>query len=212
MPVQMSFPMSYQQLSLGYLHYEDLILRAAKSKNRVEQLSLLLGCFLLYTANSAKLIKKPFNSLLGETFDFAHGETRVFSEQISHHPPKSAFYIENPEYVMESLFFVEMKMGWTCLDTSHKGYQKIYIKSLREWFLIENPNMQVRNLIWGKKYIRLMGRIQIRSLKNKDRAFVEYNTDAQDPEFVRGKVVINNETAAKLSGRKTGKIFLTPQN
>jgi len=42
--------------------------------------------------------KKPFNPLLGETWqaEQANGGCRIFMEQISHHPPISAFEMIGP--------------------------------------------------------------------------------------------------------------------
>lgn len=41
--------------------------------------------------------KKPFNPILGETWqaDMCDGST-MYMEQISHHPPVSAFHLEGP--------------------------------------------------------------------------------------------------------------------
>lgn len=44
--------------------------------------------------------KKPLNPVLGEVFygkwpDTGKGETFLVSEQVSHHPPITAYYIEN---------------------------------------------------------------------------------------------------------------------
>jgi len=34
-------------------------------------------------------VQKPFNPLLGETFEMVTDDCRVISEQVSHHPPIS---------------------------------------------------------------------------------------------------------------------------
>lgn len=33
---------------------------------------------------------KPFNPLLGETWEYDNGQVRIITEQVSHHPPISA--------------------------------------------------------------------------------------------------------------------------
>lgn len=38
--------------------------------------------------------RKPFNPILGETYEIIQPNFRVMSEQVSHHPPVSAFYLE----------------------------------------------------------------------------------------------------------------------
>lgn len=42
--------------------------------------------------------KKPFNSLLGETFDFEQEDFKVVAEQVSHHPPIAAYYGESNDF------------------------------------------------------------------------------------------------------------------
>ena len=41
--------------------------------------------------------KKPFNPILGETWQASLSDgSQMYMEQISHHPPVSAFHIEGP--------------------------------------------------------------------------------------------------------------------
>ena len=35
--------------------------------------------------------KKPFNPILGETYEFVANNSRFIAEQVSHHPPITAF-------------------------------------------------------------------------------------------------------------------------
>lgn len=45
--------------------------------------------------------KKNFNPMLGETYEFVTSEYRFFSEQVSHHPPISAYKLEGRGYQMQ---------------------------------------------------------------------------------------------------------------
>lgn len=38
--------------------------------------------------------RKPFNPVLGETYELVQPEWRFVAEQVCHHPPISAFYAE----------------------------------------------------------------------------------------------------------------------
>jgi len=42
--------------------------------------------------------QKPFNSMLGETFELVTSKYRYVSEQVSHHPPITAYHCENNLY------------------------------------------------------------------------------------------------------------------
>lgn len=45
-----------------------------------------------------KRMKKPFNSILGETYEYVGDRFRFFGEQVSHHPPVSAYHFEGKNY------------------------------------------------------------------------------------------------------------------
>jgi len=43
--------------------------------------------------------KKPFNPLLGETYELIEeNKFKFIAEQVSHHPPISAFFAESNDY------------------------------------------------------------------------------------------------------------------
>jgi len=42
--------------------------------------------------------KKPFNPMLGETYELVTEDFRFFAEQVSHHPPISAYEQEGRDY------------------------------------------------------------------------------------------------------------------
>jgi len=48
------------------------------------------------------MLTKPFNPLLGETYELVTDEFRYFSEQVCHHPPRTAFHLEGKNYTVAS--------------------------------------------------------------------------------------------------------------
>ena len=49
-----------------------------------------------FSSNYGRL-GKPFNPLLGETFELVRDDFRFISEQVKHHPPVSAFHAESTQ-------------------------------------------------------------------------------------------------------------------
>jgi len=39
--------------------------------------------------------KKPFNPILGETYEYVTEKRRFYAEQVSHHPPVTAYNLES---------------------------------------------------------------------------------------------------------------------
>lgn len=57
-------------------------------------------------------IDKSFNPTIGETFQAKIGHDYVYAEQISHHPPITAFLLENNEFTLHSSIEVQASMGF----------------------------------------------------------------------------------------------------
>jgi hypothetical protein len=47
-------------------------------------------------------IKKPFNPILGETYELVTNKFRFFAEQVNHHPPVTAFVVETEGFKLET--------------------------------------------------------------------------------------------------------------
>ena len=62
---------------------------------------MLIACFgaAQYTATAHRNCK-PFNPILGETYEFICPQFKYIGEQVSHHPPVSAAHAESDSYVM----------------------------------------------------------------------------------------------------------------
>uniref|UniRef100_I3MUI8 Oxysterol-binding protein n=1 Tax=Ictidomys tridecemlineatus TaxID=43179 RepID=I3MUI8_ICTTR len=88
------------KLSDHYCH-ADLLSRAAREDNAYGRMKLVLRWYLSGFYKKPKGIKKPYNPLLGEMFRcrWIHPQTRsctfYIAEQVSHHPPVTAFHVSN---------------------------------------------------------------------------------------------------------------------
>jgi hypothetical protein len=97
------------------------ITRAVATKDKVERMKLVIVSMLssfLYTST----FEKPLNPILGET---QHAEledgTQMFAEQISHHPPVSAFFIEGSGYKIHGYFNYTAKAGLNSVTVTNVG-------------------------------------------------------------------------------------------
>ena len=53
-------------------------------------------------AMQTRRTSKPFNPILGETYELLCPEFKYFGEQVSHHPPVSAAYACSDSYEFET--------------------------------------------------------------------------------------------------------------
>lgn len=102
---------------------------------------------------------KPFNPLLGETYELVNDQLELLSEQVSHHPPISANYcrskIENFS-IMSSELRTSSFTG-TCLDFKSVYMEYVDLDEFGERYEIKLPTVSAHNLILGTPYIDLGG-------------------------------------------------------
>lgn len=97
MPVNFSEPLSFLQRLTEEFEYSDILDRATQCEDSCEQLSWVAAFTVSLYATTADRMAKPFNPLLGETFECDRMDDmgwRAINEQVSHHPPIVAQFVE----------------------------------------------------------------------------------------------------------------------
>jgi len=100
LPVVMCEPVNTLQKSAEIMINYNLLQEAVKdvTENTVEESCKRLALVSLMAINqystAASRFKKPFNPILGETYEFVQKDWRYMSEQVSHHPPITAYHCE----------------------------------------------------------------------------------------------------------------------
>jgi hypothetical protein len=129
---------------------------------------LIMMKFYYTITRSETYEKKPYNPVIGESHVcwVKNGDddySEYVSEQVSHHPPISAYSIINKRrdfrMVGNLIFRVSFGSNYASVNTS--GYETINFEN--ETYEISKciPDMVIRNVVWGKKYIMWIGDIDI---------------------------------------------------
>lgn len=127
-----------------------------------------------YCSRSEKLgsEKKPLNPFLGELFlgqwDDEHGQTRLVSEQVSHHPPVTAYCITNEKYGIRLQGYNGQKASFSrTIHVKQIGHALLTIKPPKsdtsETYLITLPALHIESLIYGAPFVELEKFIHITS-------------------------------------------------
>ena len=100
LPVQLCNERSFVGSISNCFAYSPILLeKAAQSRNPVERLKAVVcntfGILLLHLQ-----IDKPFNPILGETYQALIDGCPVYGEQVSHHPPVSRFFMKGRGYTL----------------------------------------------------------------------------------------------------------------
>ncbi|KAL5422064.1 hypothetical protein PMIN04_005063 [Paraphaeosphaeria minitans] len=111
-------------------------------------------------------VKKPLNAFLGELFlgvwKDESGETRLVSEQVSHHPPITACYLWNHNHGIRAEGFTQQEITFTgSVSIKQKGYAILHIDKYSEDYLIPVPNVKVKGLLSGRPYPELVSSYSI---------------------------------------------------
>ncbi len=107
--------------------------------------------------------RKPFNPLLGETYEIIQPNYRFISEQVSHHPPVSAFYLEGNGYNMTADTVVTNSFKGTSLEIRAVGLAHINLTETGEHITFKRPDNSANNLVFGTLYVDVHGVAEIKN-------------------------------------------------
>jgi len=174
-------PVSLTEFPAYWAERPELFSAIADAKNEETRMMAVLRWFIStlkgqYTSRNDQMgsEKKPLNPVLGELF-YGHwpdkngrGETRLCVEQVSHHPPITAYMITNKEKKLAL-------QGHSAQKTSFSG-GSIIVKQIghailtielpdgnKEQFLITLPRLRIDGIWYGSPYIELTDTSYIQS-------------------------------------------------
>ncbi|TIB40499.1 hypothetical protein E3P86_00661 [Wallemia ichthyophaga] len=145
----------------------------SSGKTPEERAKLVLRWFILtlkcqYATRNEKMgsEKKPLNPILGETFygswpdTNGRGKTDLTVEQVSHHPPITAFYINNEKAGVSLEGHSGQKTSFSApsIIVKQVGHSVLSVKledGSVEDYLITLPRLKIDGILYGKPYIEL---------------------------------------------------------
>ena len=112
---------------------------------------------------------------MGETFEYqVPGEFKLIAEQVSHHPPITAYIcLGDSGYTREMNFKSKMKFtkGSIAIFNTYKEY--VEMRPYGERYLLEQPILSVHNLIIGQPYMDIGGKAALRNVKYPNERYIE---------------------------------------
>nr|CAD7587845.1 unnamed protein product [Timema genevievae] len=109
MPVIFNEPLSFLQRMVEYMEYAQLLRKASEEPDPNKRMQLVAAFAVSALASNWERLGKPFNPLLGETYELEREEFRVVCEQVSHHPPVSAFHADSPHFTFHGSIHPKLK-------------------------------------------------------------------------------------------------------
>ncbi|KAJ4704662.1 Oxysterol-binding family protein [Melia azedarach] len=118
---------------------------------------------------------KPFNPILGETFEMTnHGGVTFIAEQVSHHPPMSAGHAENEHFIYDVTSKLRTKFLGNSIDIYPVGRTRVTLKRDGVVLDLVPPPTKVHNLIFGRTWIDSPGEMVMTNLTTGDKVVLYF--------------------------------------
>uniref|UniRef100_A0A8D2QBL9 Oxysterol-binding protein n=1 Tax=Zonotrichia albicollis TaxID=44394 RepID=A0A8D2QBL9_ZONAL len=187
MPVNFNEPLSMLQRLTEDLEYHELLDRAARCESSLEQLCYVAAFTVSSYSTTVFRTSKPFNPLLGETFELDRLEEngyRSLCEQVSHHPPAAAHHADSKNgWTLRQEIKITSKFRGKYLSIMPLGTIHCVFHSSGNHYTWKKVTTTVHNIIVGKLWIDQSGEIEIVNHKTGDKCilkFVPYSYFSRD--------------------------------
>ncbi|XP_076150782.1 oxysterol-binding protein 1 isoform X4 [Alosa pseudoharengus] len=178
MPVNFNEPISMLQRLSEDLEYSELLDKAAKCQSSLEQLCYVAAFTVSSYSTTVHRTGKPFNPLLGETFELDRRHEsgfRSLCEQVSHHPPAAAHHaISDRGWTLRQEITLASKFRGKYLSIMPLGSIHCIFEKSENHYTWKKVTTTVHNIIVGKLWIDQSGEIDIINHKTGDRCHLKF--------------------------------------
>lgn len=157
-------PRSMLERISDFMSHPDIIFGAEKHKDPDERFMHVLSYYLAGWHIKPRGVKKPYNPVLGEFFrckyNYPDGTQGFYiAEQVSHHPPISAFFYVAPENRISIVGELRPKAKFlgNSVSTTMEGENRVRLLGAPQdgEYVVTMPNMYARGILFGKMVLEL---------------------------------------------------------
>ncbi|CCE64287.1 hypothetical protein TPHA_0H00770 [Tetrapisispora phaffii CBS 4417] len=180
LPVTFNEPSSMLQRVAEDLEYSELLDQAAKFEDSTLRLLYVAVFSTTPYSSTIKRVAKPFNPLLGETFEYSRPDKnyRFLSEQVSHHPVISAFWAESPKWDMWGSLDVESNFNGRTFAFKQKDFWHLKIRpdcsEVEDIYTWKKPENILVGILIGSPEIDSVGDVKITNHVTGDYCILHY--------------------------------------
>uniref|UniRef100_A0A7N6FE92 Oxysterol-binding protein n=1 Tax=Anabas testudineus TaxID=64144 RepID=A0A7N6FE92_ANATE len=166
-------------------------------------------------------LKKPYNPILGETYrcmwlhQKTNSKTFYIAEQVSHHPPVSAFYVSNRKdgFCLSGSILAKSKFYGNSLSAILDGEARLTFLNRGEDYVMNMPYAHCKGILYGTMTLELGGQITIACEKTGYSAQLEFKLkpflgSSDSVNQISGKIKLGKEVLATLEGHWDSEIFI----
>ncbi|KAJ0171292.1 hypothetical protein K1T71_012842 [Dendrolimus kikuchii] len=208
MPVTINEPLNMLQRLCEELEYSELLDSASDCNNPIERMALVAAFAVSsYAASAHRAASKPFNPLLGETYECIRDDRRFrfVAEQVSHHPPISACHAESPRWIFWQEARIKTKFWGKSMEFQPTGRVHVRLLATGDHYSWNKVTTCVHNLFGGQRWVDQYGDMHIMCHGtdiNCKLNFIKASSWSSSRHEVRGAVTCGSTGARlRLAGR-----------
>ncbi len=221
LPVSFNEPTSLLQRCAEDMEYADLLDIASERADSTERMVYVAAFAASEYASTIGRVAKPFNPLLGETYEYARPdkEYRFFIEQVSHHPPVGAAWAESPRWTYWGESAVKSKFYGKSFDVNPLGTWFLRLRpkgGKEELYTWKKVTTSVIGIITGSPTVDNYGPMEVKNWSTGEVCLLDFKArgwKASSAYQISGRVTdVDGQTRFSLGGRWNNKLYarLTP--
>lgn len=220
---KMTLPVTFNEpTSLLYrcgedMEYADLLDLAADRTDSIERLLYVAAFAASEYASTIGRVAKPFNPLLGETFEYVRPDKnyRFFIEQVSHHPPVGAAWAESPKWTYYGESAVRSKFYGRSFDINPLGTWFLKLRPAsggeEELYTWKKVTSSVVGIITGNPVVDNYGPMEIKNWNTGEVAHLDFKQRGWKEASayqIAGKIVdANGRVRVSIGGKWNSKLY-----
>lgn len=175
-------------------HYCDL---AAESDDEIERIKLVT-CAVVGSCQFQMNQWKPFNPILGETYQCRYNEhTEMFLEHTSHHPAISNFYLKGRKWTCYGAILYNGKVRPNTVTLFSETWSTVRFHDGKE-IKFNWPWLQMGNFLIGTRKISMIKMVCVKSEEAKIKCVVKFNKEVKKKMLGLVSVYAYNELYGSL--------------
>ena len=217
LPVSFNEPTSLLQRCAEDMEYADLLDIAADRTDSTERMVYIAAFAASEYASTIGRVAKPFNPLLGETFEYARPDKnyRFFIEQVSHHPPIGAAWAESPRWTYFGESAVKSKFYGKSFDINPLGTWFLKLRpsngDKEELYTWKKVTSSVIGIITGSPTVDNYGPMEVKNWTTGEVCNMDFKArgwKASSAYQITGRISdANGQNRFSLGGRWNNKIY-----
>jgi len=199
--------------SVRYLaRFDSLITANAQSSPAYRMLHVTH--FFLSSLYRVKLYKKPYNPVVGEThycFTESGGrKTRYLGEQVTHHPPVSAFYMDQQEegVSVQGTISFGVKFHVNSATVATNGLIRVRLDKHDEEYVFgkSTPDLLMKNVVFGTRQMKWQKSIDVTCPKSGFKATITFQ-DSGSSDSLSGVISKGDQPVLRFEGSLDDEVY-----